>query len=225
MMSTAVRSRPRDDGDMVTTLEVGPGGLDRFLELVPRHPGRITYQNGILTLMSPSINHERGVQFFGSIVSVIAEELEIPFVATRSTLYVRNDLQKGVEPDASYYFEDRHAIAGLEGSVDLSRHPAPALVLEVVWTHSATAALTIHAALGVPEVWVYDIPPSTVTFLVLDHRGVYHDQESSRVFPFLTATDVVERLRAASSENDDGRVLRQLRVWVREVLGPRRGIG
>ena len=224
-MSTTIKSRPRANGDMVTTLEVGPGGLARFLELVPRHRGRITYLNGNLTIMSPSFNHERGVFCFGSIVNVIAEELEIPFLATRSTLFVRDDLEKGVEPDASYYFEDRHAITGLEGSIDVRHHPTPALVLEAVWTHSATAALAIHAALGVPEAWVYDIPSTTVTFLALDHLGVYRAQELSRIFPFLTSADVVEQLRAASAENDDGRVHRQLRSWAREVLGPRRGDG
>ena len=224
-METAEEMRPQTEGDMVMTLEVGPGGLSRFLELVPRHPGRITYRNGSLTLVSSSCSRERGVCFLEMIVDSIAVTLEIPFFSTRSTLFVRDDLDCGIEPGASYYFEDRHKLAGLEGSIDLRRHRPPALVLEAVWTHSAVSALKIYQAIGMSEVWVHDTPSSTVTFFVLDHLGVYHAQESSRAFPFLAATDVVERLRAASAENDDGRVHRQLRSWAREVLGPRRGGG
>ena len=224
-MSTAVQSRPRADGEMVTTLEVGPGGLARFLELVPRHPGRIYYRNGSLTIVSPTYRHERGVTFFGEIVNVIAEELEIPFHITRSTLFVRDDLEKGAEPDASFYFEDRHAVLEVERSIDLNRYPAPALVLEAVWTHGAGPVLSIFAAMGVPEAWVYDIPSSNVTFLGLDEDGRYSPMESSVVFPFLTASDVAEQLQLVSAEDDDGRVLRGLRAWAREVLGPRRGHG
>ena len=224
-MSTAVERRPRVEAEMVTTLEVGPGGLARFLELVPRHPGRIYYRDGSLTIVSPTSNHERGVRFFGLIVDMISVELEIPFRGMRSTLFVRDDLEKGVEPDASFYFEGRHAIAGLEGSIDLRQHPAPALVLEAVWTHGVGPVLEIYAAMGVPEAWVYDIPSSSVTFLRLGEDGRYSPMESSVVFPFLTASEVAEQLRSISDEADDGHIFRRFRVWAREVLGPRRGHG
>ena len=224
-MSTAVARRPRVEADMVTTLEVGPGGLARFLELVPRHPGRIYYRNGSLTIVSPTYKHERGVTFFGEIVNVIAVELEIPFHITRSTLFFRDDLEKGVEPDASFYFEDRHAVLEVDRSIDLSHYPAPALVLEAVWTHGAGPVLSIYAAMGVPEAWVYDIPSSSVTFLQLDENGRYSPTESSLVFPFLTSPEVAEQLRSVSDEADDGLVLRRFQTWAREVLGPRRGNG
>ena len=224
-MSTAVERRPRVEAEMVTTLEVGPGGLARFLELVPRHPGRIYYRDGSLTIVSPTPDHERGVRSFGLIVDVIALELEISFRGMRSTLFVRDDLEKGVEPDASYYFDDRQAILRAKNSIDLRIYPAPALVLEAVWTHGAGPVLSIYAAMGVPEAWVYDIPSSSVTFLGLGEDGRYSPMESSVVFPFLTASDVAEQLRLVLDEDDDLQVLRQFQTWAREVLGPRRGNG
>ena len=56
-------TEPITDVDMVTTLEVGPGGLDRYLDLVgDRRNPLIKYHGGSLTLVSPSHKHERGAE-------------------------------------------------------------------------------------------------------------------------------------------------------------------
>src|SRR4051812_17623905 len=88
------------DIDMVTTLEVVPGGLDLYLELVGDcHGPLIKYRHGSLTLVSPSPSHERGAERLDGMVKAICAELDVDYKAMASTLFRRNDLDSGIEAD------------------------------------------------------------------------------------------------------------------------------
>src|SRR5262249_34849615 len=72
-----------DPMDLVIELEIGPGNLDRFLELVGEEPGpRIKFLNGSLTLVSPSARHERGVDRLDPVIKAVCDELDIHYFAT-----------------------------------------------------------------------------------------------------------------------------------------------
>src|SRR5690606_25660650 len=100
------------------------------------------------------------------LVEEIVVELEIGCRSVRSTLFRHDELGRGAMPDCSYSFENRHAIRLTgKGHIDLSAGPPPDLVVEVAWTHEPSEAMEIDGALGVPEVWLYDIPTANVQFL------------------------------------------------------------
>jgi len=221
-MEPAAEARPEVRGDTVTTIDVGPHGLDAFLKAVQRLPGRLRYRDGRVTLVSPSYPHERGNDHLDDIVEMICDELDIDYSAAASTLYQRDDLDRGIEPDQSYYIAHQGAIHEVEKGVDLRLYPPPDLVIEVVWSHSARVALEILQAMGVPEVWLYNVSARALQFLHLDDAGTYQPQTRSRAFPFLTTEDVLEQLRSGPANEPHNRWKRRLRAWVRDVLGPRR---
>src|SRR3954469_13511320 len=86
--------------DMVITLYVGPGGLDRYLELVgDRRNPLIKYRDGSLTLVSPSKRHERRAERIDGLIKGICAVLGIGYSATASTLYRKPGFDHGVEGD------------------------------------------------------------------------------------------------------------------------------
>lgn len=225
-MSTAVKPLPVNDidtnADMVVTIEIGPDGLDRYLDLVGDRRGpRIKYLKGSLTLVSPAGKHERSGDRLDGVVKAIGTELDIAYLATASTLYCRRDLDHGIESDKSYYIENAALVREVIEEIDLNIYPPPDLMIEVVVTNGPKKALAICQALGVPEVWVSWPKKEALEFLGLDAENRYVPLEASRAFPFLKSADVLPWLTSAGNEPDN-RWERRLREWVRVELAPRR---
>ena len=95
-------------------------------------------------MMSPSPEHEEINLAIMSIVLAACEELDIEVRPLGSATQRRAELQRGAEPDSSFFFGD------------VERDPTancPDLVVEVEISRSALDKLAIFAQLGVPEVW------------------------------------------------------------------------
>jgi Uma2 family endonuclease len=222
-MSTMAVGQPPLDIDMVITLNVEDGGLDRYLELVGDRRGpRIKYRQGSLTLVSPTYGHERAIQYLDDLITAVCFELNIDYHATRSTLFRPPKRESGIEADASYYIANEPAVRGVTEDIDLTVTPPPDLALEVIVSHGPAQALAIYQELGVPEVWVYWAKKRKLEFLQLDEQGEYHPGKVSRSFPFLTPEDVLPWAEPSEGEPDIQRE-RRLRAWVRDVLAPRHG--
>jgi Uma2 family endonuclease len=220
-MSTPAAGEIALEIDMVTTLDVGPGGLDRYLELVGDRPGPLVkYRQGSLTLVSPSHTHESGAERLDGLVKAICAELDIDYHATAATLFRRPDFDSGIEADKTYYIANEQAVRGLIGDIDLAVCPPPDLAVEVVVTHSPGKSLAVCQELGVPEVWVYRVKKGLLEFLHLDAQGTYVSAAMSRAFPFLTPDDVLPRV-GPSGDGPDNRWERRLRAWVRDDLARR----
>jgi len=208
--------------DMVTTLEIGPWGLDRFLALVgDRRSPRIKYRDGSLTLVSPSRKHERGSDRIDDLIKAACTGLNIPVLPFASTLFRAPGKDHGIEADKSYYVENEAALRGLDADeVDLSVYPPPDLVVEVVVSHGADRSLSICGEMGVPEVWVYRERRRSLEFLHLGPDGRYASAPASRAFPFLAPADVLPWVETPAGEGYlawEGR----LRAWVRDELAVR----
>ncbi len=210
------------DIDMVTTLNIGPNGLDRYLDLVgDRRNPLIKYREGSLTLVSPSQKHERSADRIDGLIKGICDELGIDSYATASTLFRGPGMDHGIEADKTYYIANESAVRDVDDEIDLTVYPPPDLAVEVVVTHDPRQSLAICRELGIPEVWVYRVKRPSLEFLHLDAQGQYQTTMTSRAFPFLTAADLSPWIKATPGESD--RAWRnRLRAWVREVLAPRR---
>ena len=174
----------------------------------------LTYDRGELEIMAPTPFHEHYKKLIARLVEVMTLELNIPIVSGGSTTFRREDLERGLEPDECYYVQ-HEAQARETREVDLTRDPPPDLVIEMEYTRHALDRLAIYAALGVPEVWRYDLKRLTVMLLQPDGR--YTPSRTSAAFPFLPMHEL-ERFVALRTSTDETTLVRQFRDWVQTNL-------
>ena len=131
---------------------------ETFVELADQRRGsvpRMTFDEGVLELMSPRRQHENIGRLIGRFAETYTEVLEIEVQSVASTTFKRKDLQKAFEADESYYIEHAEQIRPKE-EIDLTIDPPPDLVIEVEITSSAIQKMKLFAAMGVTEVWRHD---------------------------------------------------------------------
>lgn len=145
--------------------------------------------------MSPSPAHERASEFVRLMIFTAAEELGLEAFGLGSSTQRSADLERGVEPDSSFSFSG-------------SEHPD--LVVEIEVSRSSLDKLPIFAALGIAEVWRYDLDRLTIYRL---EGSEYRTVERSSYLP-LTASEITEQL---SKTGDRSHVawLRELRSWLK----------
>ena len=61
--------------------------------------GRITYDQGVLEIMSPSKGHEKIKTLIGRMIEVFTMELSLEIESAGSTTFKRQDISRGFEPD------------------------------------------------------------------------------------------------------------------------------
>ncbi|MBG1268107.1 Uma2 family endonuclease [Nostoc sp. WHI] len=103
---------------------------------------RVTYLDGILEIVSPSIRHERIKTNLGMLLERFFYNKRIRFVPMGSSTFKNKAKKAGAEPDECYCI-------GEEKSV-------PDLAIEVVMTSGNINKLEIYRRLGVAEVWFWE---------------------------------------------------------------------
>ena len=162
---------------------------ETFVELAEQRRGsvpRMTFDNGVLELMSPRRQHESIGSLIGRLVETYTEVKGIEIQSVASTTFKRKDLQKAFEADESYYIQHAEQIRPKE-EIDLAIDPPPDLVIEVEITSSAIRKLRLFAAMGVPEVWRHD-GERLQMFALRDDQ--YESIDSSNSLPGLNATTI-----------------------------------
>ena len=79
---------------------------ETFVELAEQRRGsvpRMTFDEGVLELMTPQRQHEHIGRLVGRSVETYTEVLGIEINSVASTTFKRKDLQKAFEADESYY--------------------------------------------------------------------------------------------------------------------------
>jgi Uma2 family endonuclease len=167
MSGSSVASPPRIAADERVVLpHVSWETYERLLaDDEGRRVPRMTYDRGMLELVTPSMPHEEDADTIAALVRIVADTLNIPIRSVRSTTFRRKDLHRGFEPDASFYVQSEMKIRGLR-QVDLSVDPPPDVILEMEMSRSALDKLALFATMEIPEVWRCDGEQATV--LVLD---------------------------------------------------------
>src|SRR5436190_24394279 len=76
---------------------------ERFLRLFSDRPGvHLTYDRGILEIMTLSYLHESFGHIVGRLIVVLTEELGLPIKGGGSTTFRRRKKKRGLEPDECY---------------------------------------------------------------------------------------------------------------------------
>ena len=131
---------------------------ETFVALADEREGsvpRMTYDEGVLEMMSPKRKHENLGCLIGRMIEAYSEIRGIEILSVASVTVKRSDLQKTYEADESYYVSNIDRVLAKE-ELDFEVDPAPDLVVEIELTSSAIDKLELFAAMQVREVWRHD---------------------------------------------------------------------
>ncbi|MGB7923565.1 MAG: Uma2 family endonuclease [Pyrinomonadaceae bacterium] len=182
-----------------------------LIDLENQSAPRLTFDRGLLEIMSPSGEHERYNRTISLLVEVLAEELDIDVDNLGSTTFRREDIERGFEPDSCFYIRHAEAVRG-KARIDLANDPAPDLVIEIDITSGSLDKFPIYAQVGVPEIWRFDGSDLTIFRLV---SGSYERLDVSSAFPLMTSGVLTGFIRESETLRRTA-WLRKLRAWIDE---------
>jgi len=156
---------------------------------------RMTYLEGELELMSPSVDHEGIKTTIGRLVEAYAEELGLSLNGYGSWTVRSAPRERGIEPDECYV-------------LGTHRSETPDLAIEVIWSSWCIDKLEVYRGLGVREVWLWREGRIEVLALKDEH---YARIQRSELLPGLD----LERLAGHAQEPDQTQAVRAFRAWLR----------
>ncbi len=177
-------------------------------DLADRSAPRLTYDCGVLEIMSPTPRHEELNRNLALIVTILAAALGLDVRNLGSTTFRREDLGRGFEPDSCFYIEHEAAVRG-KAKIDLSQDPPPDLVIAIDITSGSLDKFPLYGQVGVPEIWRYDGHRLTIFHLLNDE---YQASESSRAFRGITAADLAHLLQESLNQPST-QWIRSLQDW------------
>jgi Uma2 family endonuclease len=130
---------------------------------------RLTYLEGVLELMTPSMSHEGITSMIGRLVEAWCFENEVGITPYRSWTLESKETERGAEPDECYVL----------GDVAVPQRPD--LAIEVIWTSGSVNKLEIYRKLHVQEVWIWRNRQIQVFTLGTDET--YTEIERSKLLP------------------------------------------
>ncbi|PLZ94120.1 hypothetical protein CI594_16200, partial [Fischerella thermalis CCMEE 5196] len=80
---------------------------------------RLAYDNRILEIMTPLMPHENSNRLIERFVIVLCEELGLEVKSVGSLTLTRDDVERGGEPDSSYYIQHEFLVRDRE-NIDLA---------------------------------------------------------------------------------------------------------
>jgi Uma2 family endonuclease len=173
---------------------------------------RVTYDRGVLELMTLSLEHEAIVRFFNLLILALTLELGLPLKGGGSTTFRKRGRRRGLEADECYWIANEPLVRGKD-RINLRRDPPPDLALEVDISYSTLDRMAIYAALRVPEVWRYD--GQALVFSVLGPDGQYAAVPRSKAMPQVASADLTGLLGLRGTM-DENALFRHFQTWARQ---------
>jgi Uma2 family endonuclease len=197
MAAIAAAPPSRASDQRVTLNDVSWSDFELILQIRGDRAGvRMTYLNGVLELMSPSVDHEGIKKTIARLLEAYADEKGIPFNGFGSWTLKNPGRARALEPDECY-------------SLSLGRPTRPDLAIEVVWTSGGIDKLEVYRGLGVGEVWFWREGVIEVWRLEAER---YERRERSGL---LADLDLVELARHIDAENQTESVRRYRQTLTR----------
>ena len=133
----------RADDQRVLLHDVSWPDCEQILDIRGEQAGvRITYLNGVLELMTPSVDHEGVKKTIARLLEAYADEKGLPFNGFGSWTLKSAARARALEPDECY-------------SLKPGRPEKPDLAIEVIWTAGGIDKLDVYRGLGIGEVWLW----------------------------------------------------------------------
>ena len=182
-------------------------------EMGDERNSRIAYDNEIVEIITSLMPHENSNRLIEAFVGLLCEELGLEVKSTGSLILTRDDLEKGGEPDSSYYIQNESIVRDKE-NIDLETDPPPDLVLEVEYSRPKVDKLSLYAAMGIPEFWRYN---GTVLRVYVISAGQYTEVETSPTFPVLLVKQIPQFILQAQKDGQMS-TIRAFRTWVKQQI-------
>jgi Uma2 family endonuclease len=174
---------------------------------------RLAYDKGLVEIMTPLMPHENSNRLIEVFVGVLCEELGLEIKRAGSLTLTRDDLERGAEPDSSYYIQNEPLVRD-KAEIDLDNDPPPDLVLEVEYSRSRIDKLSLYAAMGIPEFWRYN---GSVLRIYRLESGQYVQRNNSPTFAPIAVTEIPKFLQQ-SRKVGEITCTRNFRNWIRQQL-------
>ncbi len=169
----------------------------------------VTYDDGRMEMMTMGGNHERVKKAIARLLELYSLEKDIPITGYGSVTCRRKRLRKGAEPDECYYVQTPPPPGGQE-QLDLNKYPPPDLVIEVDITRGSIEREPIYAALGVREIWRYEVGRIVPMHL---QAGRYESAQGSLAFPELDI-EQFNRFLTMALEKSQHEAAKAMRKWL-----------
>jgi Uma2 family endonuclease len=130
---------------------------------------RVTYLDGILEIVSPSIRHEKIKTNLGMLLERFFYSKRIRFIPMGSSTFRNKAKKAGAEPDECYCIDEEKSV--------------PDLAIEVVVTSGNVSKLEIYRRLGVAEVWFWERNEFKLYHLREPLGGDNSQKEKATVYP------------------------------------------
>jgi Uma2 family endonuclease len=174
---------------------------------------RLAYDKGLVEIMTPLMPHENSNRLIEVFVGVLCEELGLEIKRAGSLTLTRDDLERGAEPDSSYYIQNEPLVRD-KAEIDLDNDPPPDLVLEVEYSRSRIDKLSLYAAMEIPEFWRYN---GSVLRIYRLESGHYVQRNNSPTFAPIAVTEIPKFLQQ-SRKVGEITCTRNFRNWIRQQL-------
>lgn len=185
-------------------------GYCKMLEAMAERRLRITYDRGVLEIVSPTPEHERLKSQLGVVLDTLFRELDIEFLKGGSTPFKSRLKEKGFEPDECYWLDDFEKVEDVE-DYDPETGLPPHLAIEVDVTSSSLDRVGIYAAFGVGELWRWEQDGRLRLYELRD--GAYHPIERSRWLPQVPLEEL-QRFGELGRELITSKLVREVRAWL-----------
>ena len=182
-------------------------------EMGSQRQNRIAYKSGNVEIMTPLMPHENSNRLIEVFIGVMCEELGLEIKRTGSLTLTRDDLERGGEPDSSYYIQNESLVRNNE-NIDLAIDPPPDLVLEVEYSRPAIDKLTLYASMGIPELWRFNGSVLRVYTLANEQ---YTEVQSSPTFAPIPVKEIPRFLQQAKTKGENA-TTRNFRIWMRQQI-------
>jgi Uma2 family endonuclease len=182
-------------------------------EMGSERKNRIFYDSGIIEIMTPLMLHENSNRLIEVFVGVMCEELGLEIKRTGSLTLTRDDLERGGEPDSSYYIQNEAFVRDKE-NINLEKDPPPDLVLEIEYSRSAINKLNLYASMGIPEFWRFN---GTVLRIYQLSGKQYTEIQISPTFNPILVTEIPRFIQQAK-QNGENATTRKFRTWVQQQI-------
>jgi len=189
-------------------------------DLPESSPIRVAYDGRDMELRVRDPMHHRHARWIDRLVMTITDGREIPIEDMGETTWLREQVDRGIEADLSYFFDPekieavRHAERRESNKVE--DYPNPDLVVEVDISPPQADRDGIYAALRVPEVWAFD--GEHLSIWRLDAEGRYVQVEASGWLGIRAEQAV--RWLTQEDRSDRREWTRRLAEWVRGGMAP-----
>ncbi len=174
---------------------------------------RLAYYNKMVEIMTPLMPHENSNRIIEGFIVALCEEFGFEFKRAGSLTLTRDDVERGGEPDSSYYIQNESLVRDRE-NIDLAIDPPPDLVVEVEYSKPKVDKFKIYAAIGVPEFWRFN---GSVLRIYILSDGQYSEVQFSPTFGSVPVREIPKFIQQTRKDGENA-TTRAFHAWVRQQI-------